>query len=88
LKEINPQVPVMILSALPFLPPEAPDCIDSFTCKGETTDVLVAKIQHMIETGARKPAHSVPAEWRQASPSRAEAPQFPSQLSGAPLRSR
>jgi DNA-binding response OmpR family regulator len=53
LKRINPQVPVMILSALPWLPDDAPGCIDAFMTKGEPTAVLAARIQRLIAAGPR-----------------------------------
>ena len=48
IKHARPKVPVMILSALPFLPEDAPDCIDAFVTKGEPTAFLVAKINQMM----------------------------------------
>ncbi len=49
MKRLRPKVPVMILSALPWLPEQAPsECIDDFVCKGEPTAILVRKIQALI----------------------------------------
>ena len=53
IKRLRPQVPVMILSALPWLPEEAPkECIDDFAVKGEPTPQLVRRIEALI---ARSP---------------------------------
>lgn len=57
MKRLRPKVPVMILSALPWLPEQAPrDCIDDFVCKGEPTAMLVHKIQALMT------AHPQPAQ--------------------------
>ena len=58
LKRLDPSVPVMILSALPYLPENAPSCIDAFVSKGESTAMLASRINHMLAAGtgaARKP---------------------------------
>jgi DNA-binding response OmpR family regulator len=56
MKQLRPEVPVMILSALPWLPQEAPrECIDDFVCKGEPTAALVKRIQALMA------AHPQPA---------------------------
>ncbi|MGZ4812539.1 MAG: response regulator [Terriglobales bacterium] len=50
MKSLRAQVPVLILSALPWLPPEAPkDCIDVFVTKGGPTAELVQQIEQMID---------------------------------------
>jgi CheY-like chemotaxis protein len=50
-KGMRPEVPVLVLSALPWLPREAPkECIDAFITKGGPTSKLVSEIEHMIET--------------------------------------
>lgn len=57
MKRLRPGVPVMILSALPWLPEQAPrECIDDFVCKGEPTAMLVHKIQALMA------AHPQPAQ--------------------------
>jgi len=49
MKHLRPQVPVMILSALPWLPENASrECIDDFVCKGEPTAALVRKIEAQL----------------------------------------
>jgi CheY-like chemotaxis protein len=53
LKRIKPQVPVMILSALPWLPDDAPACIDAFMSKGEPTAMLASRIERLIAAGPR-----------------------------------
>ncbi|MGI9103186.1 MAG: response regulator [Terriglobales bacterium] len=48
-KAVRPDVPVMILSALPWLPEDAPrECIDAFLTKGEPTAALVSKLEKLI----------------------------------------
>ncbi len=48
-KAARPDVPVMILSALPWLPEDAPrECIDAFLTKGEPTAALVSKLESLI----------------------------------------
>ena len=50
MKRLRPEVPVMILSALPWLPESAPpDVIDVFVQKGESMRVLARRIEDMIE---------------------------------------
>jgi CheY-like chemotaxis protein len=59
MKRLRPNVPVMILSALPWLPEQAPrECIDDFVCKGESTAVLVRKIQALLAARPRPPRTS------------------------------
>ncbi len=49
-KQQRPEVPVLVLSALPWLPEEAPrDCIDSFVIKGGPTSKLVSEIEHIMQ---------------------------------------
>ncbi|MBZ5629878.1 MAG: response regulator [Acidobacteriia bacterium] len=48
-KGLRPKTPVLVLSALPLLPQEAPrECIDAFLTKGGPTCRLVHEIEHMI----------------------------------------
>lgn len=55
-KDMRPEVPVLVLSGLPRLPQEAPrECIDAFVTKGGPTSNLVHEIKHMIEA-APQPA--------------------------------
>jgi CheY-like chemotaxis protein len=56
LKRLDPRVPVMILSALPWLPDDAPHCIDAFVTKGESTAALASKIADMIAKSAAQMA--------------------------------
>jgi CheY-like chemotaxis protein len=49
LKDLRPQVPVLMLSALPWLPEEAPQhCIDLFVTKGDPTSKLVSELEQLI----------------------------------------
>lgn len=49
MKDLRPQVPVLVLSALPWLPAEAPrDCIDMFMTKGGSTSKLVSELEQLI----------------------------------------
>ncbi|HLH06284.1 MAG TPA: response regulator [Terriglobales bacterium] len=48
LKKRNPQMPVIILSALSALPEGTPDAYDAFVCKGESGFALVNKVQELI----------------------------------------
>ncbi|MGH9522501.1 MAG: response regulator [Terriglobales bacterium] len=61
MKRLRPDVPVMILSALPWLPESAPaDAIDMFVQKGEPLKVLANRIEEMIAAHERQlelPAH-------------------------------
>lgn len=48
-KSLRPEVPVLMMSALPWLPKEAPrDCIDAFIIKGGPTSKLVSEIERML----------------------------------------
>ena len=50
MKSLRADVPVLILSALPSLPKDAPrECIDAFVTKGGPTPVLVHRIEQMME---------------------------------------
>ena len=50
MKGMRADVPVLILSALPWLPNDAPrECIDVFLTKGGPTAALVHQIEQMIE---------------------------------------
>ena len=49
MKRLRPEVPVMILSALPWLPEGAPaEAIDAFVQKGEPLKTLARRIEDMI----------------------------------------
>lgn len=50
MKRLRPEVPVVILSALPWLPENAPrEAIDGFIQKGESVRVLASRIEQVIE---------------------------------------
>lgn len=50
MKRLRPDVPVMIVSALPWLPESAPaEAIDAFVQKGEPMRVLARRIEDMIQ---------------------------------------
>jgi CheY-like chemotaxis protein len=56
MKNMRADVPVLILSALPWLPNDAPrECIDAFVTKGGPTASLVHQIEHMIESAPVAP---------------------------------
>ena len=60
MKRIRPDVPVMILSALPWLPDSAPTAaVDAFVQKGEPLKVLASRIEEMI--ASREQAGAQPA---------------------------
>ncbi len=48
MKQIKPEIPVMVLSALPYLPADAPKCIDAFVTKGEPTAQLIRQIERLV----------------------------------------
>jgi CheY-like chemotaxis protein len=48
MKRIQPDIPVMIVSALPWLPEDAPQCIDAFVSKGSPNSALMDKITHLV----------------------------------------
>lgn len=51
IKSMRAEVPVLILSALPWLPNDAPrECIDVFVTKGGPTATLVHQIEQMMES--------------------------------------
>ena len=53
MKKWDPAIPVIILSALPWLPDDAPsDCIDAFVSKNEPTAVLVNALEQAIAQSA------------------------------------
>ena len=54
LKKRNPQMPVVILSALSALPDGTPDAYDAFMCKGESGFALVNKVQELISDSAEE----------------------------------
>jgi len=50
MKDLRADVPVLVLSALPWLPNDAPkECIDAFVSKGGPTPALVNEIEQLIE---------------------------------------
>ncbi len=56
-KRQRPAVPVLVLSALPWLPEEAPrSCIDAFITKGGPTGNLVTEIERVMMLAAPNPA--------------------------------
>jgi CheY-like chemotaxis protein len=55
LKTIRPDVPVMIVSALPWLPEDAPRCIDAFVSKGDPNSALMDKIAHLVPAPQPRP---------------------------------
>jgi CheY-like chemotaxis protein len=49
MKSMRPEVPVLMLSALPWLPQGAPrECIDLFMTKGGPTSKLVSELEQLI----------------------------------------
>lgn len=49
MKRLRPDVPILILSSLPWLPENAPqDAIDAFVQKGEPLRVLTSRIEQLI----------------------------------------
>lgn len=58
LKKRNPQMPVIILSALSALPSDTPAAYDAFLCKAESGFALVNKVQELI-AAAEQNADSV-----------------------------
>jgi len=48
MKMARPEVPVVILSGLPYLPDETPQYYDRFYCKTESSIKLAQEIQHLI----------------------------------------
>ncbi len=60
MKQIKPEIPVMVLSALPYLPADAPKCIDAFVTKGEPTAQLIRQIERLVPRADEntKPASS------------------------------
>jgi CheY-like chemotaxis protein len=56
MKNMRADVPVLVLSALPWLPNDAPrECIDVFVTKGEPTATLVRQIEQMMEAAPVTP---------------------------------
>jgi CheY-like chemotaxis protein len=56
IKSLRPEVPVLVLSALPWLPKGAPrECIDTFMTKGEPTSKLVHEIEQLIDSAPVTP---------------------------------
>ena len=56
LKKRNPQMPIVILSALSALPDDTPNSYDAFMCKGESGFALVNKVQELIATAEKDEA--------------------------------
>lgn len=53
IKKWDPAIPVIILSALPWLPENAPgECIDAFVSKNEPTTVLVNALEQAVAQAA------------------------------------
>ena len=48
MKRLKPAIPVMILSALPWLPEDAPRCIDAFISKCAPSSQLMDKIERLV----------------------------------------
>jgi CheY-like chemotaxis protein len=70
MKSLRPEVPVLMLSALPWLPQGAPsECIDLFITKGGPTSKLVSELEQLIA----------------ASPASAKAQMHGARLAGAVL---
>jgi CheY-like chemotaxis protein len=56
MKSMRAEVPVLVLSALPWLPKDAPrECIDVFVTKGGPTAALVHRIEQMLEAAPVTP---------------------------------
>jgi len=56
MKSMRADVPVLVLSALPWLPNEAPrECIDVFVTKGGPTAALAHQIEQMMEAAPAAP---------------------------------
>jgi CheY-like chemotaxis protein len=56
MKSMRADVPVLMLSALPWLPNDAPrECIDVFVTKGGPTAALVHQIEQMMEAAPAAP---------------------------------
>jgi CheY-like chemotaxis protein len=59
LKSLRPEIPVLVLSALPWLPQGAPrECIDMFMTKGGPTSMLARELEQLIASApasAREP---------------------------------
>jgi CheY-like chemotaxis protein len=55
LKSLRPEIPVLMLSALPWLPQSAPsECIDIFITKGGPTSKLVSELEQLIAASPAK----------------------------------
>lgn len=48
MKDLRPQVPILMLSAVPELPDKAHGHVDGFICKGEPTAKLVKSIEQLL----------------------------------------
>jgi CheY-like chemotaxis protein len=48
MKRIRPRIPVMIVSALPWLPEDAPACIDAFVSKCAPNSALIDTIAQLV----------------------------------------
>jgi len=63
MKAIRPEVPVLILSALPWLPEGAPrEAIDGFIHKGEPLKVLAGRISQIVPAGEEPEMQNGPAD--------------------------
>ena len=61
MKKARPRVPVVVLSALPWLPNDAPrGCIDAFVAKGGPINSLIHELEHLTEELAPDPAAKAP----------------------------
>ena len=60
MKRLRPEVPVLILSALPWLPEGAPyEAIDGFIQKGEPLRVLAGKIEQVMASESNELANGI-----------------------------
>ena len=50
MRELKPHVPIMLLSAYVGLPPEVTSLVDLYMTKGEGADMLLNKLDSLIQT--------------------------------------
>jgi DNA-binding NtrC family response regulator len=63
MKKLRPEVPVLIMSALPWLPDNAPrEAIDDFIQKGEPLGVLTDRLEHAIAEHPHELQHAAPGK--------------------------
>ena len=63
MKRLRPEVPVLIMSALPWLPENAPrEAIDDFIQKGEPLGVLTDRLEHAIAEHPHELQHAIPSK--------------------------